>query len=311
MSRCGYPVFAVYIRETDLRKRYGKRKRKGVFSDMNITESAKHPFIPIVDCHCHIYPEKVAAKAVAGIGAFYDIAMSEDGTKETLKREAASAGITHSMIFSVATKPAQVRSINEFIAREVACSGGKMTGLGTMHPESENPEEDIKHLLDLDLRGVKLHPDVQGFKLDDYRCQTIYALCEEAGIPVLLHTGDRRYDMSNPNRLRPMVEKFSRLTFIGAHLGGYSVWEDAVKQLSGLENLYFDCSSTFAFMTHERARELILTLGADHVIFGTDYPMWVPKNEVDAFFSLGLSDEDNEKILWRNAKRLFRLESVE
>ena len=31
----------------------------------------------------------------------------------------------------------------------------------------------------------------------------------------------------------------------------------------------------------------------------------------DTFFSLGLSEEDNEKILWRNAKRLFRLESVE
>ena len=64
-------------------------------------------------------------------------------------------------------------------------------------------------------------------------------------------------------------------------------------------------------MTVERARELILSLGADHVIFGTDYPMWVPKTEVDTFFALGLSEADNEKILWRNAKRLFRLGSVE
>ena len=270
-----------------------------------------HPHIPIVDCHCHIYPEKVAARAVAGIGAFYDISMHMDGTKATLQREAAAAGITHSMIFSVATKPSQVLSINEFIAGEVAMSGGTMTGLGTMHPLSEDMAGDMQHLLSLDLRGVKLHPDVQGFCIDDERCQTIYALCEAAGIPVLLHTGDKRYDMSNPNRLRPMVEKFPHLTFIGAHLGGYSVWEDAVRELHGYENLYFDCSSTFAFMTPERARELILTLGTDHVLFGTDYPMWVPKDEVETFFSLGLSDEDNEKILWRNAKRLFRLESVE
>ncbi|MBR5870422.1 MAG: amidohydrolase [Clostridia bacterium] len=267
--------------------------------------------IPIVDCHCHIYPEKVAARAVAGIGAFYDIPMNEDGTKATLQKEAAAAGITHSMIFSVATKPAQVRSINEFIAQEVAVSGGTMTGLGTMHPLSEDMEGDMQHLLSLDLRGVKLHPDVQGFCIDDERCMKIYALCEEAGIPVLLHTGDKRYDMSNPNRLRPTVERFPRLTFIAAHLGGYSVWDDAVAQLRGLPNLYFDCSSSFAFLTPARARELILTYGADHVIFGTDYPMWVPKSEVDTFFSLGLSEEDNEKILWKNAKHLFRLESVE
>ena len=34
----------------------------------------------IVDCHCHIYPEKIAAKAVAGIGGFYDMPMACAGT---------------------------------------------------------------------------------------------------------------------------------------------------------------------------------------------------------------------------------------
>lgn len=269
-----------------------------------------NPRIPIVDCHCHIYPEKVAARAVAGIGAFYDLTMHLDGTKTTLQSVAADAGITHSMIFSVATKPAQVQSINEFIAGEVSMSGGKMTGLGAMHPLSEDMCEDMEHLLAHDLRGVKLHPDVQGFCIDDERCQTIYALCAAAGIPVLLHTGDKRYDMSNPNRLRPMVEKFPNLIFIAAHLGGYSVWDDAEIQLCGYDNLYFDCSSSFAFMSRQRAAGLIRHFGADHVIFGTDYPMWVPKDEVAHFYSLGLTEEENEKILWRNAKKLFRLESV-
>ena len=269
------------------------------------------PRMPIVDCHCHIYPEKVAARAVAGIGAFYDIPMNEDGTKATLQKEAAVAGITHSMIFSVATKSAQVASINEFIAGEVAQSGGTMTGLGTMHPLSEDLESDIRHLVELDLRGVKLHPDVQGFCIDDERCMKIYELCGQYHLPVLLHTGDIRYDMSNPNRLRPTVERFPNVTFIAAHLGGYSVWDDAEKTLRGYENLYFDCSSSFAFLSASRAKELIRHFGADHVIFGTDYPMWVPKNEVDTFYSLGLTDEENEQILWRNAKQLFRLESVE
>ncbi len=267
------------------------------------------PRIPIVDCHCHIYPEKVAARAVAGIGAFYDISMCMDGTKATLQREAAAAGITHSMIFSVATKPAQVRSINDFIASEVQMSGGTMTGLGAMHPDADDPAADMAHLLSLGLRGVKLHPDVQGFCIDDPRCMKIYALCEENGIPVLLHTGDARYDMSNPNRLRPMVEHFPALTVIAAHLGGYSVWDDAQAELCGLPNLYVDCSSSLPFMTDARAVELIRHWGADHVIFGTDYPMWVPKSEVDRFLSLGLTQEENEAILWRNAARLFRLDA--
>lgn len=266
---------------------------------------------PIVDCHCHIYPEKVAARAVAGIGAFYGVPMYGDGTKASLLSESETAGITHSMIFSVATKAAQVRSINEFIAGEAADSCGRMTGLGTMHPLSETPEEDMEHLLSLGLRGVKLHPDVQGFCLDDARCQTIYALCRDAGIPVLLHTGDNRYDMSNPNRLRPMVQQFPDLTFIAAHLGGYTVWDEAVSMLRGYDNLCFDCSSTFGFMEPTRAAALIRTLGTDRIVFGTDYPMWHPAREVEIFYSLGLSEEDNEKILYRTAQKLFRLSHVE
>ena len=282
-------------------------KKQGVTEKGNIMLNGT----PIVDCHCHIYPEKVAARAVAGIGAFYDLKMYEDGTKATLLKESAAAGITHSMIFSVATKPSQVRSINEFIAAEAACSGGKMTGLGAMHPDSDTMEEDIAHLISLGLRGVKLHPDVQGFKIDDYRCLKIYELCERYGLPVLLHTGDKRYDMSNPNRLRPIAEIFTDLTIIAAHLGGWSVWDEAVLQLQGLDNLYFDTSSSLLFLSPEKAAQLIRAYGADHVIFGTDYPMWVPAEEVQAFYALGLSEEDNEKILWKNAKKLFRLDHVE
>ena len=38
----------------------------------------------IIDCHCHIYPEKIAAKAVESIGNFYYISMDMDGTYSNL-----------------------------------------------------------------------------------------------------------------------------------------------------------------------------------------------------------------------------------
>ena len=65
-----------------------------------------------------------------------------------------------------------------------------------------------------------------------------------------MHTGDSRYDNSNPNRLLPVMEIYSDLTVIGAHFGGYSIWEEASKKLCSLPNLYVDtCSSFFAFFT--------------------------------------------------------------
>ena len=263
--------------------------------------------IPIVDCHCHIYPEKVAARAVAGIGAFYDIPMYGDGTRAMLQREAAEAGITHSMIFSVATKPAQVRSINEFIAQEVAVSGGSMTGLGTMHPLSEDMEGDMQHLLSLDLRGVKLHPDFQRFALDDVRCMRVYELCE-GRLPILIHTGDHRYDYSNPNRMMPILEIYKNLTVIGAHFGGWSVWEEATERLKGYENFLVDCSSSLYALTPERARELIMAYGVKRVLFGTDYPLWTPETEIERFMQIDLTDEERRDILYNNAANLFGIE---
>lgn len=261
----------------------------------------------IIDCHCHVYPDKIAEKASVAIGEFYGIDMNYDGRLETMLADSDKAGITHSLIFSVATKPSQTRSINEFIARTVSQNPDRFTGLGTLHPESEDLEGDVDHLISLDLRGVKLHPDIQGFKIDDYRCLKIYELCEKKGLPVLFHTGDTRYDYSNPNRIKPILDIYKNLTVIGAHLGGYSLWEEATNALAGEPNFYVDCSSTMAFLPSDKVTELIKRYGADKVIYGTDYPMWDIKEELERFDALGLSDEERELILYKNAQKLFNI----
>ena len=262
---------------------------------------------PIIDCHCHIYPEKIAEKAVSGIGNFYHLDMEYDGKLETLVKENQKYGITHSLIFSVATKPSQTQSINQFIADNVMQAPSRFTGLGTLHPDSQDLKGDVEHILELGLKGVKLHPDVQGIKIDDDRCMKIYELCQ-GKLPVLMHTGDSRYDFSNPNHLVPVLKALPKLTVIGAHFGGYSVWDDAEKTLSGYQNLYVDCSSALAFMTPEKGRELVRFYGADHVVFGTDFPMWNIKDELQRFEMLGLTEEEKNKIYYQNACTLFGID---
>ena len=61
----------------------------------------------------------------------------------------------------MATVPNQVRFINEFLSQTVAESGGRMLGFGTLHPDSKDIEGDIKHIMELGLHGIKLHPDFQ------------------------------------------------------------------------------------------------------------------------------------------------------
>ena len=260
----------------------------------------------IIDAHCHIYPDRIAQKASASTGDFYDLTPLLDGKISTLLKEGEKAGIEHFVVQSVATAPNQVSSINRFIASSVAESNGKFTGLGTLHPDSKTIKEDVEEIIALGLKGVKLHPDIQQFKIDDYRMLKIYELCE-GRLPILLHTGDSRFDYSNPNRMKPILNIYTDLTVIGAHLGGWSMWQEAAENLCRYKNFYVDSSSSLYALSPEKAKQFIMAYGTKRVLFGTDYPMWNPKTELDLFMGLDLTEQEREDILYNNAARMFGL----
>ena len=258
----------------------------------------------IIDAHCHVYPDAIAARAVRGIGSFYDLPLAYRGTLSDLIEVQDRAGITNGVIFSVATTPHQVESINRFIAATAEESGGRFVGLGTLHPDSDTLKSDVESIIALGLRGVKLHPDFQKFKMDDPKCFKIFALCE-GRLPVLAHTGDHRYDFSNPRRVAPVLSAFPDLTLIGPHFGGWSVWDEAEALLAEYPNFYVDTSSSLYAMTPERARSLLRKYGAHRVLFATDYPMWRVEDELSRIEALSLTEEEKTLIFSENAARLF------
>lgn len=259
----------------------------------------------IIDTHCHIYPDKIAQKASNATGAFYELPPSLDGTVLTLLERGKKAGIAKYVVNSVATTPAQVHSINTFIASTVASGDGIFTGMGTLHPDSDDIERDVREILSLGLKGIKLHPDIQRFATDDKRAMEIFALAELHHLPVCVHTGDFRYDYSNPNRIKPVLEAFPDLLMIGAHFGGWSIWEAASYEYCKYDNMIVDCSSSLYSMPPEKAAELIRLYGASRVMFGTDYPLWDPVDEVERFMKVDLTESEREMILYKNASNLF------
>mgnify|MGYP002513909483 CR=1 FL=1 len=122
-----------------------------------------------------------------------------------------------------------------------------------------------------------------------------------------MHTGDNRYDYSNPDRLVRILNEYPDLTVIGAHFGGWSVWDEAVEKLSEYPNFYVDTSSCFCDISIEKATELIERYTPDRVLFGTDYPMWSQADDLAVFFEMGLTEAENRLILSENAKRVFSI----
>ncbi len=262
----------------------------------------------IINAHCHIYPEKIASKAVKGIRDFYDLDMSLNGKTDDLIKNGSRVGVVHYLVHSVATTPKQVSSINEFISYEVKEHPDLFTGFGTLHPDSDDIEGDVDYLLDLGLKGVKLHPDFQLFALNEERAFKLGEAINNADIPVLIHCGDFRYNYSNPEQLKPFLERFPNMTVIGAHFAGWSMWEDATKELAGTPNLYVDLSSSLYALSPETALELIHAYGSDRVLWGTDYPMWDAVSEMEYFNKIDLTQKERSQILYENASKLLKLD---
>lgn len=258
----------------------------------------------IIDFHTHIYPSAIAKKAAASISQFYVLDGDHmDGTAEMLLERHRLAGIDHSVVLPVGLKPEHVRHINEFILDQTA-TRPQFTGFGTIHADMENLEEEIEFIHRSGLRGVKMHPDTQLFNIDDPRLFPAYDLMRQLELPVMLHTGDTRYDYSHPRRLRHILTLFPGLTAIGAHFGGYSVYEAALDALRDMD-CFLDVSSSLMFLDRDTAVDYIRKYGAERMLFGTDYPLWDPVTEVERFLSLGLTENETEQIAHRTAENLL------
>lgn len=257
----------------------------------------------IIDAHAHIFPDKIADIATENIGNFYDLKMRNIGNSTNLIESGKKINVSRYLVFSTATNPAQVHNINSFIARECE-QHREFIGLGTLHPQSDDMERDFNQILELNLRGIKLHPDFQKFDIDSEEAYKMYEIAE-GRLPLLIHFGDRRYEYSAPKKLVQVHKDFPNLKIIAAHLGGYERWEEAQKYLAGMDNVWFDTSSSLDFMPKETAVKYIRNFGIERCFFGTDFPMWRHTSEFYNLMSLGFTHDENQMILADNLRNFF------
>lgn len=259
----------------------------------------------ICDAHAHIFPDKIARKAVESINSFYGLESNcPVGNPASLLKSGRKIGISRYLVCSTATVPEQVVSINNFIMEQCKAHPEFM-GLGTLHPDFPHIEKEVQRCIDGGLKGIKLHPDFQSFYIDGDKAYGIYEKIK-GRLPVLMHMGDSRFDFSHPARLEKVLKALPELTVIAAHLGGYERWDEAIACLY-YPNVRFDSSSSLEFMSAEFARDLIHGFGAEKIFFGTDFPMSAHAEEIDRFMKLKLSDKENKLILGENFKREFSI----
>lgn len=259
----------------------------------------------VIDFHAHAFPEKIADRAVKNLENHYQVTIPCGGRFSDLLHYVKEAEIEHLVLCSAATKPEAVKVNNDWVAAMAQEHPGLITGFGSLHAGTTDFESELERMGSLGLKGVKIHPDFQGFDIDDPRMWPIYEAIGEDLI-VLFHVGDKIYSHSKPSKLAKILKVFPKMKVVAAHLGGWSCWEEAKEYLLK-QNIYIDTSSTFWCLSREERVALMRFHGTDRVLFGTDYPIRSHKQELEDFMTLPLRDREKENILYNNAKQLLDL----
>lgn len=257
----------------------------------------------IIDCHAHIFHEKIAKKAIENLENYYKMKWNASGTEGNLLKNMDEAGVSKAVIFSTATKGAQVENINTYMSE---FKNDRFIPFGTFHAEYEDYKKEIDRMEAFGFKGIKFHNDFQRFNIDDDRMLKVYEYLEEKDFVLMFHTGDETLDFSSPLRIARVNDMFPKLKIISAHFGGCA-WDDQYKCLLG-RNVYFDTSSAFWSATYEKCGEIIKEHGYEKVLFATDYPRVTHKAELEEFMKIPLGETEREHILYKNAAKLFEID---
>lgn len=265
--------------------------------------------MPVVDVHTHVFPTKVASRAIgklvrdAGLTPYYD------GTVEGLIAAMNRSGVSVSVLCPVATTPDQVENINSWTASLATTC---LVPFGGMHPAYPDPEREIERMVALGIKGIKFHPEFQDFDPEDPRMERIYKAATKHNLCVLFHAGeDPNYETVRgvPTTFRRVLAEHPDMTVILAHLGGYRVWDEVAEHLLG-ERVYLDTAYTFGHLPPSDVEAIIKGHGVDRVLFGSDGPWTDAGAELEELRSLDLPGDAFERIAWRNAVELLDLDLV-
>ncbi len=263
----------------------------------------------IIDFHTHAFPDKIANRAVEGLSfASGGLVPQTEGSLSSLKEEMKADGVDVSVVLGIATNPMQQKNLNNFAA-EIS-NQDCFVGFGSIHPEAEDALEELERIKELGLKGVKLHPEYQGFFVDDERMKPIYKKISQLGLITVFHSG-QDIGFNEPFHCMPQnlenALKWFDSPVVAAHWGGSGCAKQVVKYLCGKENLWFDISFGYGTMPKQFAQEILEAQTPDRLLFGSDMPWHRPKWEMRLLESLDLSIDDKEKIYYKNALRLLKL----
>jgi aminocarboxymuconate-semialdehyde decarboxylase len=235
------------------------------------------------------------------------------------------------------------RAVNDDLAAFAAGSAGRVTAVATL--PLQDPARAVTELAravtSLGMRGAEIGPHAEGAPLDDPALRPVLAAAADLGVPLIVHPyyvaprpGLQDFYLTNliGNPLATTVcaarlifsrvlDELATLRVVLMHGGGYLPYQigrldhgyrvrPEARGCTHPPSAYLD-RFWFDTVTHapRPLRFLTDTVGAEHVMYGTDFPFDMAAGPLtDQLDGAGLSPADTDLIAGRNAAALFGLD---
>jgi uncharacterized protein len=279
----------------------------------------------IIDFHTHLFPESICAErqgyceSEPAFELLYRSPASRLVNTAELLRAMEAEGVARSVVFGFPWRqPDLYRMHNDFIIEAVQRHPDRLIGFGCFDPFRADAAREAERCLDAGLSGIGelafYRSGIEGRELE--RLEPVMAICRERGRPVLIHANEpigHLYPGKSPLRLDQLyglVRRFPATTLVLAHWGGglffFNLLKKEVKE--ALRNVYFDTAASPYLYDPRVYPVAVQAVGAEKLLFGSDYPLLPPRRYFREMAESGLSERERALICGENAARLLGLE---
>jgi len=272
----------------------------------------------VVDAHVHLFPDAVFAALWRWFEANAWPVRYRLRTPEVLDFLLAR-GVDRIVALHYAHRPGVARAMNAHVA-DACRREPRVTGLATVYPGEAGAVAILEEAFALGLKGVKLHPHVQGLAPDADPLHEVYEACARRGLPAVVHAGREPRSEAYPvdphaicsaERTARVLRDHPRLRLCVPHLGA-DEFEAYARLLERHDNLWLDTTMMLAdYFPYLEPRDLVRRR-PDRVMYGTDFPNlpYAWDRELRRVVAMGLDDADLARVLGGNARAFFGIEET-
>jgi uncharacterized protein len=291
---------------------------------------------PIIDGHIHMYPPSVYADPVAWGQQqrepwwTYCVAPSDRKTIQgwadisALLRDMDHAGIEKCVMLGWYWENQETcDSQNGWFVDWVQAHPDRLLGFASVQPNAGQVALDrLRRALDSGLCGIgEMLPQVQNFTFKDESWARIVEVAVERNLPINIHVSSpmpTSVAITKPTPLESYVacaSDFPQAKLILAHWGGgLPFYEFSPVIARKLKNVTYDTAASPLTYGNRIFRHMVDLVGADRIIYGSDYPLLLyPRDSrqpgfqrfLDEIKQSGLTQDEAAKVLGGNLLRLI------